>query len=65
MRIYTVRVGKQKLKEFATKEEAQKFMLDYVLMQNEYVLQQVYLDEALEKSDLKESKEVLKHIMEL
>ena len=40
-------------------------MLDYVLMQNEYVLQQVYLDEALEKSDLKESKEVLKHIMEL
>ena len=65
MRIYTVRVGKQKLKEFNSKEEAQKFMLDYVLMHNEHVMQLAYLDEAVDKSDLKESNEVLKRVMSL
>ena len=58
-------MGKHKIKDFTSKEEAQKFMLDYVLMQNEYVLQLSYLDEAVLKSDLSEAKEAIQYIMDL
>jgi hypothetical protein len=63
-KIYTVRLHGSKVKDFTSKSEAQAFMLDFVLMQNEYVKQLDYLDEAVLQSDLSASKEVLKYIME-
>jgi hypothetical protein len=63
-RIYTVRVGKQKLKEFTSKAEAQKFMVEFAVLQQLKVQQLDYLNEAVLKSDLSESKAVLKYIME-
>ena len=39
-------------------------MLDFVMMQQEHINQLDYLDEAVLKSDMSESKETIKHIME-
>jgi predicted metal-dependent hydrolase len=64
MKIYTVRLHGAKVKDFNTKEEAQAFMLDFAMMQQEHINQLDYLDEAVLKSDMSESKETIKHIME-
>ena len=64
MKIYTVRLHGAKVKEFTSKSEAQAFMLDFVMMQQEHINQFDYLDEAVLKSNMSESKETIKHIME-
>ena len=53
-----------KIKDFTTKEEANKFMVKFV---NDQTLKQTQLDlidMAVLLSDMSESKQVLKHIME-
>jgi hypothetical protein len=58
-------MGKRIIKEFSTKEEAQRFMVNFVMVQQLQANQLDYINEAVEKSDLKEAKDVIKHIMEL
>lgn len=65
MKTYNVRMGKRIIKEFSTKEEAQRFMVNFVMVQQLQANQLDYINEAVEKSDLKEAKDVIKHIMEL
>jgi len=65
MKTYNVRMGKRIIKEFNTKEEAQQFMVNFVMIQQLQANQLDYINEAVEKSNLKEAKEVIQRIMEL
>jgi hypothetical protein len=58
-------MGKRIIKEFNTKEEAQQFMVNFVMIQQLQANQLDYINEAVEKSNLKEAKEVIQRIMEL
>ena len=62
---YTVRLHGRPVKSFKDQTEARKFMLELIQLQQLYQKQFDYLDEAVLKSDMKESKQVLKHIMEM
>lgn len=61
---YTVRYNGRPVRKFKDKNEAQKFMVQFVEIQRDYEKQFQYIDEAVKKSDLKESLELLKNIME-
>ena len=65
MKSYIVRLHGTPLKYFSSKEEANKWLIDFVTVQTEQVMALEYLDLAVEKSDMREAKEVLKHIMEI
>ena len=61
---YTVRYNGKPVRTFSVKEDAQKFMVNFIEVQQDYQKQFQYIDDAVEKSDLKESLEVLQYIME-
>ena len=60
-----VRVAGRGVKYFDTREEATKWALFYVLAEPGMEKLYQYIDEAVDVSDLKEAKEVIKHVMEL
>lgn len=61
---YTVNIGGNPVKTFTTKEEASKFMVDFMQVQELHQFSLAYVDEAVLKSDLFEANLVLKYIME-
>jgi hypothetical protein len=64
MKTYTVRLNGYPVKEFSDELMAKRFMIDIQIDQQEKLKALAYIDEAVLKSDLKESKEVLTYIME-
>lgn len=64
MKPYTVKLNGKPIKTFTTLVEAQKFMVIVQMDQQEKLKSLAYIDEAVLKSDLKESNELLSYIME-
>ena len=64
MKVYTVRWNGNPVKDFTDELMAKKFMIEFVTLQQDYLKQLEYLDEAVLKSDLSEANEVLSYIME-
>ena len=64
MKTYTVRLNGYPIKEFSDELLAKRFMVDIQIDQQEKLKSLAYIDEAVLKSDLTESKEVLSYIME-
>jgi len=64
MKTYTVRINGYPVKEFSDELMARRFMIDIQINQQEKLKALAYIDEAVLKSDLKESNEVLSYIME-
>ena len=64
MKTYTVRLNGYPVKEFSDELMAKRFMIDMQIDQQEKLKALAYIDEAVLKSDLKESNEVLSYIME-
>jgi hypothetical protein len=64
MKTYTVNVNGFPFKGFAVESEARNFMLNFVYAQELENKRLDLIDEAVDKSDLKDAKEVLKYIME-
>ena len=65
MKVYTVKINGKPHKNFSSEKDARDYMLFFVHWQEMMQQQFQYIDEAVEKSDFKESKEAIKHIMEL
>ena len=64
MKTYTVKLNGYPVKEFSDELMAKRFMIDIQIDQQEKLKALAYIDEAVLKSDLKESNEVLSYIME-
>ena len=64
MKTYTVNVNGRPVKSFTVEADARNYMIYLVNWQSSINKSLDYIDEAVLKSDMKESKEVLKHIME-
>lgn len=64
MKEYTVRLNGSPVRKFMDKSEAKIFMVNLMLVQQNHQKQFQYIDDAVDKSDLKESLEVLQYIME-
>ena len=64
MKTYTVRLNGYPVKQFSDELMAKRFMIDIQIDQQEKIKSLAYIDEAVLKSDLKESKELLSYIME-
>jgi hypothetical protein len=64
MKTYTVRLNGYPVKQFSDELLAKRFMIDIQIDQQAKIKQMDYIDEAVLKSDLSESKEVLSYIME-
>lgn len=64
MKTYTVKLNGYPVKEFSDELMARRFMIDIQINQQEKLKALAYIDEAVLKSDLKESNEVLSYIME-
>jgi len=62
---YTVRWNGVPVKDFTAKEDAQKYMVYLTQWQSSQNLVHELIESALEVSEMNESKEVIKHIMEL
>ena len=62
---YTVRMNGVPVKDFVVKEDAQKYMVYLTQWQSSQNLVHELVERALEASKMNESKEVIKHIMEL
>ena len=62
---YTVRMNGVPVKDFIVKEDAQKYMVYLTQWQSSQNLVHELIESALEVSEMNESKEVIKHIMEL
>ena len=62
---YTVRINGVPVKDFVVKEDAQKYMAYLTQWQSSQNLVHELIERALEASKMNESKEVIKHIMEL
>lgn len=62
--MFNVRLQGEVLKSFASKEEARRFMVQFVINQQLQADALDYLNLAVDASDLKEAKEVLSYIME-
>jgi hypothetical protein len=65
MKTYTVNVNGKPVKVFIDEAEARNYMLYLVNWQDSVSKSLAYVDEAVLKSDMRESKEILKHIMEM
>jgi hypothetical protein len=61
---YTVRINGRPVKKFQDKEDAQKFMVWFSQDLKAQEMRWKLIDEAVEKSDMAESKSVLAAIME-
>ena len=61
---YTVRMNGVPVKDFLVKEDAQKYMVYLTQWQSSQNLIHELVEGALNASDMKESKELLKNIME-
>jgi hypothetical protein len=64
MKTYTVNINGRPVKSFVVEAEARNYMIYLANWQDSVNKSLDYIDEAVLKSDMKESKEVLKHIME-
>jgi hypothetical protein len=64
MKIYTVNLNGRPVKQFTDQNEAGLFMKNLQIDQYEKAKMLDYIDAAVLLSDMKDSKEVLKHIME-
>jgi len=64
MKIYTVNYGGKPVKSFTDKAEAAKFMVAFCEVQLNHQKILSLVDEAVLKSDMTESKEIIQHIME-
>jgi hypothetical protein len=62
---YTVNIGGRPVKHFTNKTEATKFMVEFMHIQLLQTQSLAYLDEAVLKSDMSESKAVINYIMEM
>ena len=62
---YIVRLHGRPVKSFKDQTEARKFMVEFLQLQQLYLKQFDYLDEAVLQSDLSASKQVLNRIMEI
>jgi hypothetical protein len=62
--MFTVNLDGKKIKQFATKKEAIDFMINFTITQKLETERESYIEAAVEKSELKQASEVLKHIME-
>jgi len=62
---YTVRLNGKPIADFDDESKAKKFMVWFTQNQVDIEQQLAFIDEAVLKSDMKASKEVLQHIMEL
>ena len=62
---YTVRWNGVPVKDFTVKEDAQKYMVYLTQWPSSQNLVHELIESALEVSEMNESKEVIKHIMEL
>ena len=60
-----VRIHGKGVKYFKTQREATAWALFYTMTEPATQKMFEYIDEAVEKSDLKEAKEVINHVMEL
>ena len=65
MKTYTVNVNCKPVKVFIDEAEARNYMLYLVNWQDSVSKSLAYVDEAVLKSGMRESKEVLQHIMEM
>ena len=65
MKTYTVNINGKPVKVFIDEAEARNYMLYLVNWQDSVSKSLAYVDEAVLKSDMRESKEVLQHIMEM
>ncbi len=65
MKTYNVRQHGKLLKSFETKEEAKKWLMDYMMVQELHRQSLDFVDEAVLQSNLSEAKAVINHIMEL
>ena len=65
MKTYTVNINGKPVKVFIDEAEARNYMLYLVNWQDSVSKSLAYVDEAVLKSDMRESKEILKHIMEM
>jgi hypothetical protein len=64
MQIYTVRLNGRPVKQFVDHNEASLFMKNLQIDQLEKAKQLDYIDAAVLLSDMKDSKELIKYIME-
>jgi len=64
MKTYTVRLNGYPVKQFNDELLAKRFMIDIQIDQQEKLKALAYIDEAVLKSDMTESKDVLSYIME-
>jgi hypothetical protein len=61
---YRVRINGRTVRKFQYKQNAHKFMVNFFEVQQNHQKQFQYIDEAVDKSDLKEARELLQYIME-
>ena len=64
MIVYTVRLNGYPVKQFNDELLAKRFMIDIQIDQQKKLKALAYIDEAVLKSDMTESKDVLSYIME-
>ena len=62
---YTVRLNGKPIADFDDESKAKKFMVWFTQNQADIEQQLAFIDEAVLKSDMRASKEVLQHIMEM
>ena len=62
---YTVRLNGRPIADFDDESKAKKFMVWFTQNQADIEQQLAFIDEAVLKSDMRASKEVLQHIMEM
>jgi len=64
MQVFTVKVNGQPIRNFATMEDAKKFMVNFTYWQSGERLRLALIDDAVLKSDMSDAKQVLAYIME-
>jgi hypothetical protein len=64
MKPYAVRLHGTPIKFFDSKDEAKKWMVDFLILQTEQAVALDYLNEAVDRSNMNEAKEVIQYIME-
>ena len=64
MKTYTVNVNGRPVKSFTVEADARNYMIYLANWQDSIAKSLAYIDEAVLKSDMREAKEILKHIME-
>ena len=65
MKVYTVNINGKAHKNFSSEKDARDYMLFFVHWQAGVLKQFEYIDDAVNKSNLSDAKEVINHIMSL